>query len=223
MKIALIGDGKTGSKVLELLDESPTIFNLNNPPTEDKLKGHDIIICFTPGDCFLSFVDTFLKVKVPMVIGSTGFKITDELKLRVKKSGNLWIYGSNFAIGMNLIYEMIDIMRSTPQIFENYSFKLHESHHTDKKDAPSGTALTWRDRLNLPCEISSERTGDVIGVHQLNLITEMEEISIKHEALDRKFFANGAIWAASYLMKNRGSMDSGIHYFSNIIKELIHG
>ncbi len=113
---------------------------------------------------------------------------------------------------------MINTLTKAKNLFSNYSFHIHEVHHTKKLDAPSGTALTWRDWVGENFDISSERTGDVIGDHTLTLKTDNELITLRHEALDRKIFAEGALWACEKV----ASLPSGLHNFQELtLKELL--
>ena len=103
-------------------------------------------------------------------------------------------------------------------------FHIHEVHHKEKKDAPSGTALSWQEWLGQNAHISSDRQGDVKGIHSLHIKNENESIWLKHEAHRRELFAEGAIWSAKYLLKHP-HIDPGVYSFSSIFdrafKELI--
>ena len=221
MKIALLGKGKTGGKVLELLLEkniAHTVFDSKNKCTLDKLNGHDVVISFLTGDVFLEYLDLLLQSKLPVVTGSTGIDYAKALEgtfLRKCESGQApWIYANNFSLGMNLVYQMILIMKEAKKIFSDYHFSMHEIHHTKKLDAPSGTALSWKKWADHEMDITSERIGDVIGIHELSLSTPTEKILLKHEALDRKIFAEGALWA-SHMIKD---LKPGFHQFQDIVQ-----
>jgi len=103
-------------------------------------------------------------------------------------------------------------------LLRNPEFHIHEVHHIHKQDAPSGTALSWQDWLGKEAAISSAREGDVKGLHELHIKTEYESIYLKHEAHDRKLFAEGAIWTAKYLMENP-QIDAGVYHFSSIFDQ----
>lgn len=218
MKIALVGSGKTGGKVLELMSQKNmayTVFNSTNPPTLEKIKGHDVIISFLTGEVFKeSYRDLFLKSKIPVVTGSTGIAYTESDDHACKDHGVPWIYATNFSLAMNLVSEMIGVFKKAPLILSSYEIKIHEVHHTKKLDAPSGTALSfkkWSGHTASP--ITSERTGDVIGIHEITLSTPTEKISIRHEALDRKIFAEGALFAATLIHE----LKPGLHLFQDVI------
>ncbi len=221
MKIALLGKGKTGGKVLELLIEKKiphTVFDSNNKCTLAKLAGHDVVISFLTGEVFEHYLELLLESKLPVVTGSTGLDYQKAMGgqfLRQCQSGKApWVYANNFSLGMNLVYQMILIMKEAGKIFSDYEFNMHEIHHTKKLDAPSGTALSWKKWSEHEMTITSERTGDVIGIHELTLTTSTEKIFLKHEALDRKIFAEGALWAASMIHE----LSPGFYQFQDIVQ-----
>lgn len=220
MKIALLGKGKTGGKVLELMKEAHlphTIFDSTNVPTKELLKGHDVIISFLPGDAFKSYLSLLLESKLPVICGSTGMSWPPEFDSKLKVLNIKWIYATNFSLGMNLVQQMILIMGRASKIFGNYKFSLNEIHHTKKLDAPSGTALSWKSWANHEMIITSERKGDVIGIHELTLSTPYEEITLKHSALDRKIFAEGALYAANKILNDK-TLAPGLHLFQDIVQ-----
>lgn len=221
MKMAILGKGKTGSELIELLKINKpnvqlTIFDRSNPPNAQKLKGHDVIISFLPGDAFITIMEMLVETKIPLVCGSTGFEWPRNLNFKLKDQKIRWIYSSNFSLGMNLVQQMIFTLNRAQKVFAEYDFTIHEVHHTKKMDAPSGTALSWKKWLNLPCEITHEREGDVIGFHELTLNTPFESIKVTHNAKSRKIFAEGAIYAA-----NKLATDPTIPYGLNSFQEII--
>lgn len=221
MKIALLGKGKTGGKVLELLQEQKiphTVFDSQNRPTKESLKGHDVIISFLSGEVFKHYIDLLVETKIPVVTGSTGMTWPLDFDLDLKKKNIRWIYATNFSLGMNIVQQMILIMSQVGKLFSDYQFSLHEVHHTKKLDAPSGTALSWKKWANHEMEISSERMGDVIGIHELELKTPNEKITLRHEALDRRIFAEGALFAARKI--NDNTLGPGLHLFQDIVQSL---
>lgn len=221
IKIALLGNGKTGSKVAQLLNEKKidyTLFDSKNRLNHEALKNHDIVISFLTGEVFKSYIDLLIESKIPVVSGSTGITYGKELHEKLISTKNKWIVATNFSLGMNLIYQMIQSLKKASLIFEEYNFSMKEIHHIHKLDAPSGTALSWKKWLGEDdLEIQSQRVGDVIGIHELTLKTPVEEISLSHKALDRMIFAQGALYAANEI-KN---LNDGLHFFEDIIKNKI--
>jgi 4-hydroxy-tetrahydrodipicolinate reductase len=221
MKIALLGKGKTGSKVLEIIPrESVTIFDSQNTATLEKLKGHDAIISFLPGVPFLDLIPLLLESKLPVVTGSTGFEWPVSLNKDLITLNRTWIWGHNFSMGINLVKASLEILGKAKNIFPEAQFNINEIHHTKKLDAPSGTAISFQNWLKQDCQITSQREGDVVGIHQLCLKTEFESIKLEHEALDRKIFANGAIYAANALVNNN-EMPPGLLNFSDFMEEIL--
>ena len=220
MKIALLGKGKTGGKVLELLLEakiSYTLFDSTHKPTSDNLIGHDVVISFLPGDAFQNYIPLLIDCKIPVICGSTGLAWPLDFDSFLKEKKLKWIYATNFSLGMNLVQQMILVLSRAHKIFDNYKFSLNEIHHTKKLDAPSGTALSWKSWVGHEMNISSQRIGDVPGIHELVLSTPYEEITLKHEALDRKIFAEGAMFAAQRILNDK-SLAPGLHLFQDIVQ-----
>jgi len=220
MKIALLGTGRTGSKVVEISAQDQVVgFDEDNPPTLDKLRSCDVAISFLPGLAFLEYVDLLIKSGLPAAIGSTGFDWPKNIDKQLKDAGLVWIASTNFALGMNLVRSMIKSLSKAPKLFDEYNFSIDEIHHVHKKDSPSGTALTWKEWLGHDTEISAKREGDNPGFHKLTLITPYEDISIEHQSKDRKIFAQGALWTAKRLLI--GDIPPRLHQLQAIMdKEL---
>lgn len=218
MKIALLGKGKTGSKVLECKTHQVIAFDSKNPPNFEKLETFDAIISFLPGEAFKSYIPLLVETKLPVVTGSTGFDWPVNLDETLKAKNISWIYASNFSMGVAVVKQMLNKLAASSSFFPNHHTSIHEVHHTKKLDAPSGTALSMERWMHEKCTITSERTGDVIGFHELTFDTGSEKIKISHEALDRRLFADGAIWAAEYLVKNK---TPGLHAFQDIIERTL--
>ena len=217
--IAVLGRGKTGSRVIELLDkrgQNFTSYHSQNPPTQN-LFNHQSVISFLSGDVLSSYYDIILKNPRIIISGSTGVEFDESFKKRVRDSDCVWIQAHNFSLGMNLVRAMIQKLSKAATLYDNYDFHLHETHHTGKKDAPSGTALRMRDWLGEKCVITSDRTGDVIGDHILKLKTAFEEITLRHEALDRNIFAEGALWAWDFATSKK--LLPGFYWFEELIQK----
>ncbi len=216
MKISAIGTGKTGGKVVEMLgDNLAFAFDESNPPTVEKLKESDAVIIFVPGDAVEEILPMVLESGTPAAWGSTGFSWPEDLEDKVQKMETKWVLATNFSLGMNIIRNAIEAISAGSKILKDPEFKIHEVHHVHKKDAPSGTALSWKEWLNKEAEITSAREGDVNGIHELTISTANERITLKHDALDRALFAEGAIWAAEQLIKNQ-NLTNGIYTFGQL-------
>lgn len=215
MKIALLGRGKTGSKVLDLAQDVEA-FDSKNLPTREKLTKHDVIISFLPGEAFSHLIPVLLETKKPVVTGSTGFSWPSDFDKTLKERNLTWIYATNFSLGVVVLKQLIEKLHSIDHLFSEKKLSIHEVHHTRKLDAPSGTALSMKEWLKEPCEITSERSGDVVGLHTLTLETHGEILRLEHEAKDRRLFAEGALWAANHLLNNK--IEPGLHAFQKVVE-----
>ncbi|MEO1022105.1 MAG: dihydrodipicolinate reductase C-terminal domain-containing protein [Bacteroidota bacterium] len=221
-RISIIGTGKTGSKVRELLGtELLYAFDEDHPPTPDKLRESEAVIIFVPGDAVASLLPVVLESGVPAAWGSTGFDWPEDLDERVKTAQSKWVIASNFSLGMHVVRKAIEAISKASSILQNPSYHIHEVHHIHKKDAPSGTALSWHQWLDKQAEITADREGDVKGIHELRVRTTSESILLKHEALDRALFAEGAIWTAKQLIFNQ-NLTSGVHTFEHLFDQIMN-
>lgn len=217
MKVALLGKGKTGSKVLEIATCEIEFFDRINEPTYEKLIKHDVIISFLPGEAFEALIPVLLETKKPVVTGSTGFTWPTNFDKTLQEKKVAWIHATNFSLGVVVLKQLIERLHKVSGLFSEKSLSIHEVHHTKKLDAPSGTALSMKEWLKEPCEITSAREGDVVGLHTLTLETPGEIIRLEHEAKNRQLFAEGAMWAANYITKNR--MEPGLHAFQKVVEK----
>jgi 4-hydroxy-tetrahydrodipicolinate reductase len=199
MKIGVLGKGKTGGKVIELAGDGVVVFDRTHPLTVEEARVLDGLICFTPGEVFLEHIEVLIESKILVVSGATGCALPQDLDQRLKNAELSWVWASNFSLGMAVVRLMIEQMKTARQLFPNINASIHEVHHTKKLDAPSGTALSWKEWFEGDVTITSERTGDVIGLHTLTVNTPSEKISLEHEAQDRRLFAEGALWALNQL------------------------
>lgn len=215
MKTAVIGTGKTGGAVAKLLSDNAVLFNLENKPTADKLKNCDIAIVFVSPDGAEDVLEELIEAKIPVVWGTTGFEWPEDATERINNAGTRWVIGSNFSLGMNLVRKALNLFGDGSDLLKNPEFHIHEVHHVHKKDAPSGTALSWQKWLGKESSISSDRQGDVKGIHSLHIKTKNESIWLKHEAHNRELFAEGAVWTANFLLKHP-HIEPGIYSFSSL-------
>lgn len=215
MKISVIGTGKTGGAIADQLGDRAVKFNSSNKPTADKVAKTSAAIIFVPGDAAPEIIEIILNAGVPAVWGTTGYSWPSDLPKRVKAVQGKWVIGSNFSLGMNLVRKVLKLFGEGSNMLSSPKFHIHETHHAEKKDAPSGTALSWEKWLNKEAQISSSRIGDVKGIHELHIKTVNESIYLKHEAHDRKLFAEGAIWAAQKLL-NDSDILPGVYPFSEL-------
>lgn len=219
MKIALLGKGKTGSKVLDFTTDVE-VFDSKNTPTFEKLVKCDVIISFLPGEAFKALIPVLLETKKPVVTGSTGFEWPKDFDKTLQEKNVSWIYATNFSLGVVVLKQLIERLHQVDHLFKTKTLSIHEVHHTKKLDAPSGTALSMKEWLQEPCEITSERTGDVVGLHTLTLETPGETLKLVHDAKNRGLFAEGAVWAANFITKN--NMKPGLHAFQKVVESHLY-
>ena len=191
--------GKTGSHVVKLIQSSYQ----KNFTLTDSIESANAVIEFSNPDACL----THIKKTTPStvwVIASTGWTKSQEAELERLSQDRLFLKSSNFSLG---IAELNTWLSSSAGKLHRLGFKVTviETHHTQKKDSPSGTALTLKSTLeksgfkSIPIE--SIREGDAVGTHRIRFESDGEVITLEHEAKDRSVFAQGAIEAAQWLAK----------------------
>ena len=217
MKLALIGSGKTGSQILQLTKEVKEIFNSQNPVTLEALQSCDSAIIFVNAHVLQKMFPILIEARKPLIIGTTGMDWNDELKNKIEAAGITCIYSSNFSLGMNLIKVALENFSKLFNLLENPQVSLSETHHIKKIDKPSGTALAWKKWLGREVAIESIREGDAKGLHNLEIKTEFEKITLSHETLNRALFAKGALWACQFLQENQ--LPPGLYDFQNLISQ----
>ncbi len=234
-KIAVLGRGKTGREVVNTLEEIGAtegqdyeVFHRANRPTKAKLEGFDLVIAFVDGEVFSELFPVFLASRVPVVSAATGLgglaakeDLRDEYDLALKSAKLTWIYANNFALSMHVLRELIIKLSELPLLLSDGEFRMHEIHHDQKKDRPSGTAKSWREWLQrdraIPVEITSARTGDEMGTHELIFACQSERISLRHESLSRRIFSDGAFYAAYHLLTR--PLDYGFLEFQTLVQK----
>jgi len=137
MKIALLGKGKTGSKVIELYPSNIEVFDRKNIPTFEKLSLCDVVISFLPGDAFKELIPTLLETKRPVVTGSTGFEWPLDFDLTLREKNITWIYGTNFSLGVVMVKQLIEKINELSSLLGDVKTSIHEVHHTKKRGRSS--------------------------------------------------------------------------------------
>jgi 4-hydroxy-tetrahydrodipicolinate reductase len=179
-----------------------SIININLTEGISARKDIDLIIDFSRPQNSIQVLKFARKENIPMLIGTTGFN-EDELNEinEISKEIPLLI-ASNTSMGIALFKKIIDYSKEVLNVAS--SVEIHEQHHEEKKDSPSGTAINLKDQLkeilpNKDIHIVSSREGDSPGVHTIKLSFEDETLEISHKASDRSIFAKGAIIAGKWL------------------------
>ena len=223
MKIALFGYGKMG-KVIEKIAKNrghKIIYRIDENSINYDLKKVDVAIDFSTPKAAFSNINMALENSIPIISGTTGWldNYNKAVKLCNEKNG-AFLYASNFSLGVNIFFE---INRQLAKIMSNhpeYVIKMKEIHHTEKIDAPSGTAITlaesiiketdyqkWslnKDFKENEISIEAQRLSDKTGTHEVIYKSDIDEIKIKHAALNREGFGLGAVIAAEWLIGKKG-------------------
>ncbi len=235
MKIALLGYGKMGQIIERFATERGHeivlkigIDNLNDFTIEN-LKQADVAIDFSAPDAAVSNIYKCFEAKVPVVVGTTGwYGELQNIKNDCEQSNNTLLYGSNFSIGVNIFFHLNKVLAKLMNNYPAYEVQVEEIHHTQKLDAPSGTAMTiaediienldrkteWLNEIvgtpipeiikNEQLLIESHRIENVPGTHTVVYSSEVDDIEIKHTAHNRAGFALGALVAAEWLQNKQG-------------------
>lgn len=228
MKIALVGYGKMGKTIEQIAlsrgHEIVSIIDINNPDDFESaaFKSADVAIEFTtPAMAFDNYMKCF-AANVPVVSGTTGWTARmGEIKEMCEKEGKTFFYASNFSIGVNIFFALNKYLAKVMNNFPSYDVRMTEVHHIHKLDAPSGTAITLaegilenidrKDRWTLETAekatdlpIHAIREGEVPGIHEIIYESDVDTISIKHDAKSRAGFALGAVVAAEFTAGKKG-------------------
>jgi 4-hydroxy-tetrahydrodipicolinate reductase len=218
MNILLLGVGKTGSIVAEIARERghsvDVLRSVDNPNasalTREKLGNIDSVIDFTTPRAVLLNIEACLAAKKSMVVGTTGwYEELPRIQKIVAQSGTGFLFGANFSIGVNVLYEIAQTAAAA--LRHHYFGQIFERHHVHKKDAPSGTAIALQQAIQqssgAQLEITSFREGDVVGMHELVLDSPHDTIYVCHDAKSRRGFAEGALRGAEWLVGEKGFFD----------------
>ena len=215
-RLAIIGAGKMGKTIAQLAAERawPVVTMLDVAGnaggagiTRDTLRDAEVAIEFTEPAAARANVLACARAGVPVVSGTTGWTVDADVRAAVEQGGAL-LLAANFSLGVQLFAHLAEVAGRLMAAAPGFDVHMIETHHTAKKDAPSGTA-TMLARALAPglareVPITSVRTGSVPGTHEIIFDGAFEQISLTHVARDRRVFADGALAAASWLRGKRG-------------------
>ncbi len=229
IKIALIGYGKMGKMIEQLAIQKghtiACILDMKSTAQEwTQLANADVAIEFTQPNVAVQNIYKCFNQNVPVVVGTTGwYDILDDVLQECKAKNQTLFTATNFSIGVNLFFHLNKQLAQTMAFLPEYNIAIEEIHHTQKLDAPSGTAITtaqgiiennsikekWvlneKQTINAnEIPITSIRKNDVPGTHSVTYSSVIDEIEIKHTAHSRTGFAQGAIIAAEWLVGKKG-------------------
>ena len=226
MNLLIVGRGKTGSLVAEVarerrhhvrtldVDENANASAL----TAAFLAPFDVAIDFTAPSAVIANAEACIRAGKNLVVGTTGwYDQLPRLREMVLSAETGFLYGSNFSIGVNLFFEIVATAGAALKY--DYSGQIFERHHAQKKDAPSGTAITIqnivRESGGQEVGIVSFREGDAVGMHEVIFNSAGDRIYLCHDGKSRQGYAEGAVRAAEWL-----GAKTGFYEFRNVWREL---
>ncbi|MDW8849128.1 4-hydroxy-tetrahydrodipicolinate reductase [Flavobacterium sp. MMLR14_040] len=222
MKIALLGYGKMGKVIERIALERghEIVLKKDEFNTYDGLSTADVAIDFSVPTAAVANISNAFNVNVPVVSGTTGWlEHFDEMVALCNEKQTGFISSSNFSLGVNIFFEINEYLAKIMSQFDSYKVTMEEIHHTQKLDAPSGTAIslakgviensnyanwTMDEAKNNEIYIEAKRIGDVPGTHTVTYESIVDSIELKHTAHNREGFALGAVIAAEWLAGKKG-------------------
>jgi len=216
--IAIIGDGKMGQAIRELAQAkgwkvAAMIGERESAGgrgiTRSTLGNADVAVEFTEPKAAVANITAALRAGVPVVAGTTGwYEQLPAVTQVANEAGAALLWSPNFSLGVNVLIELARVAGELMQPLQEFDAHIVETHHSKKKDAPSGTAVSIAkaasEGLKRAIPTTSVRTGSVPGTHELIFDALYEQLSLTHVARDRRVFAEGALAAAGWLVGKRG-------------------
>jgi len=222
LNIGIVGYGKMGHMVESIAEERGHGIAFVAAKKGDPWQAADVIIEFSRPESALSNIRKAISSNIPMVTGTTGWQNhLSEVRTEVEDADASLLYASNFSVGVNLTFAMNQRLAALMQNQPSYKVSIEETHHTEKLDSPSGTAISlgqgiinahtgysdWKESDNTAdgiIPIIAHREPDVPGTHIVRWENEIDRIELKHEAKNRRGFALGAVIAAEWLHGRNG-------------------
>lgn len=223
MNIALFGYGKMGKMIEQVaLQKGHTIVQKVDVDTKNiDFSSMDVAIDFSMPNAAFDNISSCIQNKVPIVSGTTGWLDNyDKAVTLCKEKNGAFIYASNFSLGVNIFFELNAYLAKMMKNLSQYQVSMEETHHTQKLDAPSGTAITlaegviensnykaWQldgEASSTQIPIVSKRIGTTPGTHSIAYDSKVDTIEIEHTAHNREGFAHGAVVAAEWLVGKTG-------------------
>ncbi|GAB6090024.1 4-hydroxy-tetrahydrodipicolinate reductase [Spirochaeta dissipatitropha] len=240
MKIGLVGFGRMGKLIYSIcMERGHSIPHVFDPAAsadtketsfhpelrEELLHELDAVIDFSLPEGILGNIQSYCTSTVPAVIGTTGWDSErEQIRQQIESGGGSLLYGSNFSVGANLFFALTERLAQLIEPFPNYDILMHEFHHRNKQDSPSGTALSAAARIlqnstrkqKVQSEslqraihpeelhVTASRGGEIPGLHMILADSAEDTIEIRHTARSRRGFALGAVLAAEWLSGKKG-------------------
>lgn len=223
MRIALFGYGKMGRMIeAEASQKGHEVCCIIDPAggSRGRLSDSEVAVDFSEPSAVINNIGLACSSHIPIVVGTTGwYDQVEDIRRKVEESGSALVYGSNFSIGVNLMFRIAQEAARMFSQFDSYDPYIEEAHHKFKKDAPSGTAVFLKRfveseyRRDVPT--SSIRAGFFPGQHIVGFDSETDTLAITHTARSRAGFAAGAVLAAQWITGKQG-----FYEFSQIIDDI---
>ncbi|MDO4229680.1 MAG: 4-hydroxy-tetrahydrodipicolinate reductase [Capnocytophaga sp.] len=222
MKIALLGYGKMGKTIEKIALERghEIVLKIDNADTVYDITIADVAIEFSMPDSAFNNISNCIKHQVPVVAGTTGWlKDYDKVKSLCIENQSSFLYASNFSVGVNVFFALNKTLAKLMAPHKEYAVSIEEIHHTQKLDAPSGTAITLAEGIianshktdwklgtagTTEIPIEAKRIENVPGTHTITYESQVDTIEIKHTAHNRNGFALGAVLAAEWIIDKKG-------------------
>ena len=239
LNIGLIGYGKMGKTIekLAIKKNHEIILRISSKEALElsipNLKALDVAIEFSRPESAIDNLRILANNRIPTICGTTGWlESYNDIKNLFIENDTPFLYASNFSVGVNILFEINKKLAKMMNRFSEYNVEIMESHHIEKKDAPSGTAITiaeqilenidrkndWQNSKSTDSsllDIESVREADVKGYHEINYVSAIDKISLSHEAYSREGFAMGALLSAEWIVGK-----TGIYQFADVMKNL---
>ncbi|WP_420602305.1 4-hydroxy-tetrahydrodipicolinate reductase [Flagellimonas sp.] len=222
MNIGLFGYGKMGKMIEQIAQERghTIVAKVDVGSTEVDYKSMDVAIDFSTPDAAFNNITSCFENGVPVISGTTGWLSNYEKAIEIcNQTKSAFIYASNFSLGVNVFFELNSYLAKMMSTLNQYQVSMEEIHHTQKLDAPSGTAITLAEGIientgyidwkldefgEKSISITSKREGTVPGTHTIVYESAVDDIEIKHTAHNREGFALGAVIAAEWILGKTG-------------------
>ena len=223
MKIALFGYGKMGKVIEKIAIERghEIVLKIEQGDASYNLKIADVAIDFSTPTAAVSNITEAINCQIPVVCGTTGWlEAFESIKSLCHTKNGAFLYASNFSLGMNLFFELNRKLAQVMKPYSEYSMGIEEIHHSQKQDAPSGTAITLAEDAIKESEytgwslgksldpkligIEAKRIENIPGTHSVSYDSKIDSIEIKHIAKNREGFGLGAVIAAEWLFGKTG-------------------
>lgn len=222
MKIALFGYGKMGQMIERVATEKghEIVAKIDIDTKTIDYATFDVAIDFSTPQAAYGNISQCLENNIPVISGTTGWLAKyDTIVSLCKKTNGAFIYASNFSLGVNIFFELNQQLAKMMGHLKQYETGIEEIHHTQKLDAPSGTAITlaegiventayegWKldEKETAHIPIISKRIGQTPGTHTITYSSPVDDIEIKHTAHNREGFAEGAVIAAEWIIGKTG-------------------